>query len=114
VASVGTWAIVGALVGVRLLLILRSIADDVARPADLWSMSVVTSAGDFYSGFIGALVTSAIFFQRHPGMPFWRVADLSASVIALGQAIGRIGLLHRGRRLRAADERRLGRHIHRS
>jgi len=27
--------------------------------------SVLTSAGDFYGGFIGALITSAFFFRRH-------------------------------------------------
>jgi hypothetical protein len=27
-------------------------------------------------GFIGALITSAMFFRRHPRLPFWRAADL--------------------------------------
>jgi hypothetical protein len=33
---------------------------------------LVSSAGDFYGGFIGALIASAIFFRRHPQLPFWR------------------------------------------
>jgi phosphatidylglycerol:prolipoprotein diacylglycerol transferase len=94
VRSLGMWAIVGALVGAKLLLFLRSIGDVGATASDLWSF--VTSAGDFYGGFIGGLVASAAFFWRHPGMPFWRVADLCAPAIALGQAIGRIGCLMAG------------------
>ena len=57
---------------------------------------MLTSAGDFYGGFIGALIASAIFFRRHPRLPFWRAADLCAPAIALGQAIGRIGCFMAG------------------
>jgi phosphatidylglycerol:prolipoprotein diacylglycerol transferase len=95
VMSLGTWAIVGALVGAKVLLIVRSIADS-GMASDLWSMSLVTSAGDFYGGFIGGVTASAIFFWRHPELPFWLVADLCAPAIALGQAIGRIGCFMAG------------------
>jgi len=94
VMSLGMWAIVGALVGAKLLLLLRSIGDFRATASELWSF--VTSAGDFYGGFIGALVASAAFFRRHRTLPFWRIADLCAPAIALGQAIGRIGCLMAG------------------
>ena len=57
---------------------------------------MLTSAGDFYGGFIGALIASAIFFRRHPELPFWRTADLCGPAIALGQAIGRIGCFMAG------------------
>jgi phosphatidylglycerol---prolipoprotein diacylglyceryl transferase len=96
VTSLGVWAIVGALVGAKALLVLRSIGDDITVPSDLWSMSVLTSAGDFYGGFIGGLIASALFFWRHPRLPFWRVADLCGPAIALGQAIGRIGCFMAG------------------
>src|SRR5438128_8645082 len=59
-------------------------------------MSLLTSAGDFYGGFIGGLVAAAIFFGRHPPVPFWRAADVCAPAIALGQAIGRIGCFMAG------------------
>lgn len=95
VMSLGMWAIVGALVGAKALLFLRSLGD-VASLSDLWSMSLVTSAGDFYGGFIGGVIASAIFFWRHPEMQFWPIADLCAPAIALGQAIGRIGCFMAG------------------
>jgi phosphatidylglycerol---prolipoprotein diacylglyceryl transferase len=95
VMSLGVWAIVGALVGAKTLLLLRSIGD-AAPLSDLWSLSFLTSAGDFYGGFIGGVVASAVFVWRHPDLRFWAVADLCAPAIALGQSIGRIGCFMAG------------------
>jgi phosphatidylglycerol:prolipoprotein diacylglycerol transferase len=92
VSSLGMWAILGALVGAKLLLMIRSI--DELDAGELWSF--VTSAGDFYGGFIGGLVASAVFFWQHQSLRFWLVADLCAPAIALGQAIGRVGCLMAG------------------
>lgn len=92
--SLGLWAIIGALVGAKALLLLRTIQDLAATPVDVWSL--LTSAGDFYGGFIGGLVASAWFFWRHRPLPFWRLADVCAPAIALGQAIGRIGCFMAG------------------
>src|SRR6476660_2798561 len=95
-ASLGIWAIVGALVGAQALLLFRSIIDGSFAISDLWSMSLVTSAGDFYGGFIGGLTASAMFFWRHPTVPVLRAADVCAPAIALGQAIGRVGCFMAG------------------
>jgi phosphatidylglycerol:prolipoprotein diacylglycerol transferase len=94
VMSLGTWAIVGAILGAKALLVVRSIGDYTGGVADLWS--VVTSAGDFYGGFVGGLIASALFFWRHTGVRFWTIADLCAPAIAQGQAVGRIGCLMAG------------------
>jgi phosphatidylglycerol:prolipoprotein diacylglycerol transferase len=96
VMSLGLWAIVGALVGAKVLLILRSIGESVANPSELWSISTLTSASDFYGGFIGGVIASALFFWQHQELPFWPVADLCAPAIAFGQAIGRIGCFMAG------------------
>jgi phosphatidylglycerol:prolipoprotein diacylglycerol transferase len=96
IGSLGLWAIVGAIVGAKGLMVLRSFPAYAASPGDLFSLSLLTSAGDFYGGFIGALVASAIFFRRHPKLPVWRVADLCGPAIALGQAIGRVGCFMAG------------------
>jgi phosphatidylglycerol---prolipoprotein diacylglyceryl transferase len=94
VTSLGTWAIVGAILGAKALLFVRSAGDHTNGVADLWSM--ITSAGDFYGGFIGGLLASALFFWSHPAVRFWKIADLCAPAIALGQAIGRIGCFMAG------------------
>jgi phosphatidylglycerol:prolipoprotein diacylglycerol transferase len=95
-ASLGFWAIVGAIIGAKALMVLRDLPDYVDAPGQLLSLSLLASAGDFYGGFIGALIASAIFFWRHPRLPFWPTADLCAPAIALGQAIGRIGCFMAG------------------
>ncbi len=95
-ASLGFWAIAGALIGAKALMIVRDWSDYAAAPSEIFSRSVLQSAGDFYGGFVGALVASALFFWRHRSMPVWRVADLCGPAIALGQAIGRIGCLMAG------------------
>jgi phosphatidylglycerol:prolipoprotein diacylglycerol transferase len=92
--DLGLWAIIGALAGAKLLLALRTAGEYIHDPAELWSL--LTSAGDFYGGFIGGLAASALFFRRHPAISFWRTADLCAPAIALGQAIGRIGCFMAG------------------
>ena len=95
-ASLGYWAIGGAVIGAKALMILRAFPEYAAAPSEIFSLSVLTSAGDFYGGFIGALVASAIFFRRHPRLPFWLTADLCGPAIALGQAIGRVGCFMAG------------------
>ena len=94
--SLGFWAIVGAIVGAKALMILRDLPQYVAAPSSLFSWSVLSSAGDFYGGFIGALIAAAIFFWRDSRLPFWRAADLCGPAIALGQAIGRVGCFMAG------------------
>lgn len=96
VTSLGLWAIGGALVGAKLLLVIREWSAYAADPAQLWSRSFLASAGDFYGGFIGGIVACSIFFLRHSDLPFWKFADVCAPAIALGQAIGRIGCLMAG------------------
>ncbi len=94
--SLGLWCIVGAILGAKLLMIVRSLPDYLAAPSELWSLSTLQSAGDFYGGFIGALIAAAVFFYRHQEVRFWKAADLCAPAIALGQAIGRIGCFMAG------------------
>src|SRR5258705_12138730 len=85
-ASLGFWAIGGAVIGAKALMIVRDLPDYAAAPSELFSRSMITSAGDFYGGFIGALIASAFFFRRHPRLPVWRTADLCVPAIAPGHA----------------------------
>ena len=94
--SLGFWAIVGAIVGAKALMVVRALPDYMSQPAELLSRSFLTSAGDFYGGFIGGVVGALLFFWLNPTLRFWPLADLAAPAIALGQAIGRIGCLMAG------------------
>ena len=53
-----------------MLLILRTLPEYLAQPSQLWSLSFIESAGDFYGGFLGALAACAINFRRHPELPY--------------------------------------------
>jgi phosphatidylglycerol---prolipoprotein diacylglyceryl transferase len=94
--SLGFWAIVGAIVGAKALMVVRALPDYMSQPSELLSRSFLTSAGDFYGGFIGGVVGALLFFWLNPRLRFWPLADLAAPAIALGQAIGRIGCLMAG------------------
>lgn len=95
-SSLAFSSIAGAIVGAKALMIARDLPAYLLEPRAVFALGVLTSAGDFYGGFIGALIVSALFFWRHPSVRFWRTADLCAPAIALGQAIGRIGCLMAG------------------
>lgn len=94
--SLGFWAIVGAIVGAKALMVVRALPDYMSQPSELLSRSFLTSAGDFYGGFIGGVIGALVFFRLNPTLRFWALADLAAPAIALGQAIGRIGCLMAG------------------
>lgn len=96
ISRMGLWIIVGAIVGAKAFMMLRSLPSYMEHPSNLWSMGTLQSGGDFYGGFIGALTATFLFFHNHREMPRWKVADLCAPAIALGQAIGRLGCFMAG------------------
>jgi phosphatidylglycerol:prolipoprotein diacylglycerol transferase len=95
-SGLGLWLIIGAILGAKALMVVRSLPEYLAHPSDLWSLATIQSAGDFYGGFIGAIVAALVFFVRHPEIPRWRMADICGPAIALGQSIGRIGCFMAG------------------
>ena len=105
--SLGMWAIVGALIGAKALLAIRSPQDYLTSLSAL--RSLVSSAGDFYGGFIGALIASAIFFRRHPQLPFWRAGGRLRAGDRARSGDWTHRLLHGRRRLRPAGRRCPGR-----
>ncbi|MEJ2244600.1 MAG: prolipoprotein diacylglyceryl transferase [Acidobacteriota bacterium] len=96
VAGLGLWIIIGAIIGAKALMILRSLPYYLDHFSEFWSFETLQSGGDFYGGFIGALAASLIYFARHRSLSRWQIADLCGPAIALGQAIGRIGCFMAG------------------
>ena len=96
VAGLALWIIVGAILGAKAMMVIRFFPEYLANPSDLWSLATLQSAGDFYGGFIAALIAALIYFKRHRELKGWQIADLSAPAIALGQGIGRIGCFMAG------------------
>jgi phosphatidylglycerol:prolipoprotein diacylglycerol transferase len=95
-SGLGLWIIIGAILGAKAMMVIRFFPDYLANPSDLLSLATLQAAGDFYGGFLGAILAALIYFRRHPELPAWQMADISASAIALGQGIGRIGCFMAG------------------
>jgi len=87
--DIGLWALVGGLLGSKILMYL------VEPDVQVFSLDFLRSGGVFYGGLIGGFlaVVAVIRFHR---LPFWKVTDAFAPGVALGQAFGRQGCFAAG------------------
>ena len=90
-----TWIIVTALLGAKVLMILTEWTFYRDHPGQIFSLATLEAGGVFYGGFIAATVF-AVWYIRTYKLPFWRVFDVYAPAIALGQSIGRLGCFSAG------------------
>lgn len=93
--NLGLIVIFSALVGAKLLLFISDWSYYSENPREIFSLATLRSSGVYYGGLILALAASAIYLHRAK-MPSWKVADIMAPGIALGQSIGRLGCLSAG------------------
>jgi phosphatidylglycerol:prolipoprotein diacylglycerol transferase len=87
------YVLIGAIIGARLLYIIVEYKYFLTRPLEVfsfWKGGLV-----FYGGFFGAALAGWYFMRKHK-MPGWKVADISAPSIAIGQVIGRWGCYFAG------------------
>ena len=91
--DMAVWALIGGLVGARVLLVIVDWDHYAKNPRDMWSL--FQSGGVFYGGLVGGIAVGAWYVIRHK-LAFWRVADVAAPAVVLGQAIGRLGCLAAG------------------
>ncbi|MFB0519273.1 MAG: prolipoprotein diacylglyceryl transferase [Acidobacteriota bacterium] len=78
--------VISALVGAKVLLILVNIDYYLEYPREL--LISLRLGGVFYGGLLAA-VLMGIWSLRRWGLPVWKVSDILAPYIALGQGIGR-------------------------
>jgi phosphatidylglycerol:prolipoprotein diacylglycerol transferase len=90
-----TWLIVVALVGAKLLMVITDWHYYWQNPGELVSWGMFQAGGVFYGGFIAAALF-AWWYTRHNKMPIWKVFDVYAPAIAIGQGIGRWGCFMAG------------------
>lgn len=93
--NMGLVVIFSALVGAKILLLFSDYHYYSQNFREIFSLSTLRSAGVYYGGLLLALV-SAIWYLRKKKLPAWRIADLAAPGIALGQALGRLGCFSAG------------------
>jgi phosphatidylglycerol:prolipoprotein diacylglycerol transferase len=93
--NLGLVVIFSGLVGAKILLFLSDFEYYSKNFREIFSLSTLRSAGVYYGGLLVALAAAAWFLAKKH-LPAWKVADLAAPGIALGQAIGRLGCLSAG------------------
>lgn len=87
------YILAAAILGAKALLVIVEWRHYRERPADL--VDVLRSGGVFYGGLICASAVGIWYLRKHR-LPAWKVADMGAPCIALGEAIGRWGCLAAG------------------
>ena len=90
-----TWAILVALVGAKVLMVLTEWSYFRAHPGEIFSFSTLMAGGVFYGGFLAALFFT-IWYVRVQKLSFWKLTDVLAPAVALGQSVGRLGCFSAG------------------
>jgi phosphatidylglycerol:prolipoprotein diacylglycerol transferase len=81
------WSLIAGLAGSRIYDILENLPTYLADP----KLMIFSGSGFvFFGGLIGGILASVIF-ARYYGIPWLRLADMSAPALLLGHAIGREG-----------------------
>jgi len=90
-----TWLILVALVGAKILMILTDWSYYRANPGEIFSFSTLMAGGVFYGGFLAALFFT-VWYVRVQKLSFWKLADVLAPAVVLGQSVGRLGCFSAG------------------
>jgi phosphatidylglycerol---prolipoprotein diacylglyceryl transferase len=90
-----TWMILIALVGAKVLMIISDWGYYSEHPGEIFSFSTFLAGGVFYGGFLAALLFS-IWYVHVQKMSFWKLTDVLAPGVVLGQSIGRLGCFSAG------------------
>jgi len=93
VADLSIAILAAAIIGAKLMLAIVDFKDYVADPHA--ALELIRSGGVFQGGLIAATFVG-IWFIRKRRLPLWRVTDIAAPSIALGEAIGRWGCFSAG------------------
>lgn len=90
-----TWTLLVALAGAKVLMVLTDWSYYRANPGEIFSLSTFMAGGVFYGGFLAALFFT-VWYVRVQKLAFWKLADVLAPTVVLGQSIGRLGCFSAG------------------
>ena len=85
-----TWLLLVALVGAKVLMVISDWSSYGGDLRNIFSLSTFLAGGVFYGGFLAAAFFGVWYVRVHR-LPFWKLADVYAPAIALGQSLGRLG-----------------------
>lgn len=101
VYSTAIWAVIGGIVGARLLHVIDRwdfYGENPAQIVAVWSGGIALF-GSILGGFVGGAV-----YARLQGYPIGRLADLIAPAMLIGQTIGRVGDIINGEHISKATD----------
>ena len=93
ISDLAIYVLIAGLVGAKLALLFVERDHFLRNLGDV--ISILQSGGVFYGGLIAALPVAWWYTKRHQ-LPPWRVADVLAPGVVIGQAIGRLGCFTAG------------------
>jgi phosphatidylglycerol---prolipoprotein diacylglyceryl transferase len=93
--NLGIIAIVAAVLGSKLLLVITNWSYYSANPRALLGIGFLQAGGVYYGGIIAAVLASVVYMKLSR-MPMLRTCDAFAPGIAFGHGIGRLGCLAAG------------------
>ncbi|MCF8144393.1 MAG: prolipoprotein diacylglyceryl transferase [Deltaproteobacteria bacterium] len=91
--DIGFLMIVAAIAGSRIMYVLMNLSYYMERPTDIFKM---WQGGLVFSGGIVCVVLAVVWYTRRHQLSFWKMTDMWAPAMAIGQAIGRIGCFMAG------------------
>jgi len=89
--DVGLWAVIGAIIGARLLHIIDKWGYYINNPGQILNFAGLAIWGAVLGGLLAILIYCMV--KR---LSFWQLGDIAAPGAILGQAIGRVGCLING------------------
>lgn len=95
ILDLGTFLIVGAIIGARVTYVVSYWDRDFAGRPLLTILNLRDGGLVYYGGFIGAMLAGLVV-AKFKKFPVWKMTDVFAPSVALGSAIGRIGCLMTG------------------
>jgi phosphatidylglycerol---prolipoprotein diacylglyceryl transferase len=93
IMDMGLLLIISGVIGSRVTYILMNLSEYSANPLNMFKL---WEGGLVFSGGLLAAIIAMAFYLRHHKLDFWRVGDVWAPALAIGQAIGRIGCFMAG------------------
>jgi len=93
--NLGIYMIFGALLVSKIWLVIEDWNYYAGNPAQIFSVTMFESAGTFYGGLFGAIIT-IILSTRIQRLPLLPVLDISAAALPLSHAVGRLGCFAAG------------------
>lgn len=92
IENIFIFIVLGSIVGARLAYVIEH-PNEIGNFLNIFA--IWQGGLDWFGGFIGGLLTGIFFLIKYK-LPVWKVGDITAIILPIGQAVGRIGCTSAG------------------